>query len=313
MESAATSNQEFVARLRECARSVGSALQLSRLTGIPNSSLSKYFNGTEPPRHNLIKIAAAANVSVAWLVTGEGPGESIGHPASVSFPVGAGMPGLIERINQLIVRGGGIDEISRRTKLSAQRLAQLAQYGQITLFEAYELCGATKAPISWLVYAGRFDPDAMDHVDSLLSQAITKVQVIDEAKTARHGLFGKNQPSLVSDGNFKAIVKLWEAILLRLEPARYRVFEPKDNLMSPTIDPNDVVLVEHMDKPGGPGIYLFHDKGIEFCARAIVTSDVTTFRFDNPKFDPELANRLLSRDADPYCVGRVVGVFGPAH
>jgi len=312
MESAAISNQQFVARLRECARSVGSTLQLSRLTGIPNSTLSKYFNGTEPPRQNLIKIATAANVSVAWLVAGEASGESTSRPVGASTQVEGGLPGLIERINQLIARGGGIDELARRTKLTAQRLAQLAQDGQITLFEAYELCGATKAPISWLVYAGRFDPDAMDYAENLLAQAITKVQVVDEAKTARHGLFGENQPSLASAENIKAIVKIWEAILLRLEPTRYRVFEPKDSLMSPTINPNDMVIVEYMDKPGGPGIYLFHDKGVEFCARALVTSDVTSFRFDNPKFDPQLANRLNSTNADPYCVGRVAWVFGRA-
>lgn len=59
-------------RIRECAEHVGSGNELSRLTGIPRGTLERYMTGREPRAAQLLAIARSANVSLDWLITGEG-------------------------------------------------------------------------------------------------------------------------------------------------------------------------------------------------------------------------------------------------
>ncbi|MEW6125082.1 MAG: helix-turn-helix transcriptional regulator [Pseudomonadota bacterium] len=59
-------------RIRRCAEIVGSGNELSRRTGIPRRSLENYFTGREPQASQLAAIADAAQVSLDWLIRGQG-------------------------------------------------------------------------------------------------------------------------------------------------------------------------------------------------------------------------------------------------
>lgn len=58
-------------RLAECAKKAGGKRALAQAAQISEAQLFRYFNGTEIPVSRLIAIALAANVSPAWLLTGE--------------------------------------------------------------------------------------------------------------------------------------------------------------------------------------------------------------------------------------------------
>jgi hypothetical protein len=53
----------------------GSVTALARAAGIPQSTIRRYFDTSDPPLSALPKLARAGNVSLAWFVTGEGPME----------------------------------------------------------------------------------------------------------------------------------------------------------------------------------------------------------------------------------------------
>jgi hypothetical protein len=63
----------FVQRLEEISAKFGSHMRLAAAAGIPNGTLHGYFTGSEPSRTALVALARAADVSVHWLATGEGP------------------------------------------------------------------------------------------------------------------------------------------------------------------------------------------------------------------------------------------------
>jgi phage repressor protein C with HTH and peptisase S24 domain len=65
----------FGGRLRLLASRAGSVTGLARAAGIPQSTIRRYFDTSDPPLSALPKLARAGNVSLAWFVTGEGPME----------------------------------------------------------------------------------------------------------------------------------------------------------------------------------------------------------------------------------------------
>ena len=63
----------FEERISVLAEQAGSASALARMAGVSESVVRKWRNGTsEPSRPNLIALARATGVSLAWLVAGEG-------------------------------------------------------------------------------------------------------------------------------------------------------------------------------------------------------------------------------------------------
>lgn len=74
--NAPDSNHDFINRFRECCDQLGSVAKLAERIGVHKNTLRKYGQGTEPPRHNLVKIADACGVSVEWLATGREPRRS---------------------------------------------------------------------------------------------------------------------------------------------------------------------------------------------------------------------------------------------
>ena len=63
-------NLAFRERLNECVRRCGNPNQLSKKSGLPISTIVRYFNGSEPTRPMLNALASAAGVSLEWLATG---------------------------------------------------------------------------------------------------------------------------------------------------------------------------------------------------------------------------------------------------
>lgn len=76
----AGSQSEFPDRLRICAERVGNQALLAKKAGISKPTMGDYLaNKSDPSRTRLVAIAEAANVSVEWLATGEGPIERSGE------------------------------------------------------------------------------------------------------------------------------------------------------------------------------------------------------------------------------------------
>ena len=86
-------------RLESLARKVGNLSELARLSGVNNSVLSRCLKGGAPSAANAVAIAAAAEVSLEWFLTGKEPDLTTHHSNSVRIPffqaeASAG-PGLI--------------------------------------------------------------------------------------------------------------------------------------------------------------------------------------------------------------------------
>lgn len=61
-------------RIRDCAERVGSGDALARISGVPRRTLENYLSGkSEPKASALAAIADAADVSLDWLIRGDGP------------------------------------------------------------------------------------------------------------------------------------------------------------------------------------------------------------------------------------------------
>ena len=72
----------FIARMELCADKIGSVSALAKKAGISQSGIRRYFSGGEPTRPHLAALAAAANVSLEWLATGNGePDEEVSAAA----------------------------------------------------------------------------------------------------------------------------------------------------------------------------------------------------------------------------------------
>jgi transcriptional regulator with XRE-family HTH domain len=69
--------KKFPARLQMCVDRVGNQAILAKKSGISKPTIGDYLTGkSDPSRERLISLAKAANVSVQWLATGEGPIDS---------------------------------------------------------------------------------------------------------------------------------------------------------------------------------------------------------------------------------------------
>ncbi len=71
-----TEPNAFRERLRELTRDVGSEAELERRAGLPLGLVSHYtrtHRPSDPSRSNVVRLALAGGVSIAWLAAGIGP------------------------------------------------------------------------------------------------------------------------------------------------------------------------------------------------------------------------------------------------
>lgn len=72
-------------RIKKAAERIGGGADLSRITGIPRSTLEYYFTGkTEPKVSQITDISLKTGVSIEWLATGEGTPEQFCSDFSAS-------------------------------------------------------------------------------------------------------------------------------------------------------------------------------------------------------------------------------------
>lgn len=66
--------EAFAERMKRLLKGYGTASSLAKAVGVSEGAIRKWLHGqAEPGRDNLVALARAAEVSVAWLATGEGP------------------------------------------------------------------------------------------------------------------------------------------------------------------------------------------------------------------------------------------------
>ena len=65
---------QFCSRIREVTEMIGNPNAAAKKAGVTVSSINRWIKGeSDPSRTNLIRMAEAAGVNVAWLATGDGP------------------------------------------------------------------------------------------------------------------------------------------------------------------------------------------------------------------------------------------------
>jgi phage repressor protein C with HTH and peptisase S24 domain len=83
----------FTSRLQAILQQWPSVDRLARATGVSPSAFRKWLRGeAEPSRERLVALAQAADVSVGWLASGEGPEPRLGSASRVAGDVVPGAP-----------------------------------------------------------------------------------------------------------------------------------------------------------------------------------------------------------------------------
>lgn len=314
------SNAAFKARLQTCVQRLGSAYALARKSGIPGSTLKRYFTDSEPTRPKLIAIATAANVPVEWLVAGvgsvepkrpaEGPTEPL--PASATEQVRGRMgEDFYRRLADLVRLHGGVELLSETTGIAVTRIEQLLSGAELTLSEFHTICTSTRTPVAWIYGAKGIDQQDRVVIEHALRDLLAEIEIIEADRPRgfhpRHTL----SHSAWSEGSLPAVFVLWLMILQELRPDYYRIMKVENNLMSPTLERNDIAVVRLRAQPTQPGVYLFKNGPGEFFARCVTVGQPPRFSFDNPQYDKAVANQLLSAGENTECLGYVCFVFGP--
>lgn len=79
-----SSIEELGTRISVVAEAVGDRKTAAKVAGISSDSLQRYIRGdVQPPFHALVNLCKAANYSIEWLASGEGP---MRKPAGVTEP-----------------------------------------------------------------------------------------------------------------------------------------------------------------------------------------------------------------------------------
>jgi len=309
MEDIQLSHSAFAHRLQMCVERAGTLVQLAKSAGLHRNTFGKYLRGTEPPRHNLIKIARAAGVSVNWLMTGENP---VDGPTPGQQAVEGKMPSLlIAAIKEVADSVGGIEIMADLTEISERRLQAIFAGDEMSVSELTLISSRTRTPVSWLLCNKGFDQLDRSVAVSGLERLLSRIEVIEEKRSGKLQRFGL-MPGAWNKAHLSAIFSLWEQIFEKLPPKKYQSFEIQDNLMVPTLELSDIAVVEMESESSKPGIYLFERNGERFFARGLPAAGQISFTFDNPNYrtPPHLAAII---DRETACIGKVVAVFGPPH
>ena len=73
MEEQDDQDQDFAVRVARICEMAGGAAELARRSGLSRRVIDKYIaGGSDPSRQRLVRLAAAADVSLQWLATGKG-------------------------------------------------------------------------------------------------------------------------------------------------------------------------------------------------------------------------------------------------
>lgn len=132
------------ARLKRCAELAGNGDALAQKAAVPRRTLETYLSGrAEPKASRLVAIAGAVDVSLDWLLTGEGPMERGGDHAYTPREQGAAArPGVAEAAETV-----GLDHLDEDTLVAA-----VVAVEEVMAEEGWELDPRTKGQIVGLLY-----------------------------------------------------------------------------------------------------------------------------------------------------------------
>lgn len=313
----------FRERLQSCIDASGSLYALAKKIGSPPNTIRRYFGSSEPTRPKLLSIAEATGVSVEWLATGRGP-RSASHipPSSYSGPATPGAfsdeerpgemgEGFRARVTEAIKLEGGLATVAELSGLTKDRLSKLMLGAEMSVAELSKLSRATRTPVSWLIHGRGFDQTDFVVGEKGAKKLLQEMEMIDERRAAGFRKLGDLDRSAWKEGSLPAIFSLWLKIFEKLGPAFYQIHEVRDNVMSPTLEQNDLVVIELKVEPTTPGIYLLRTGNRQFLARCVAAKDGFSYSFDNKQYNGDTAKRFVEADGQIECVGRAVEVFGP--
>jgi len=315
----------FRERLQSCIDASGTLYALAKKIGSPPNTIRRYFGSSEPTRPKLLAIAAATGVSVEWLATGRGPRLASNiPPASYS---GASLPsafanveqekpsemgeGFRARVAESIKLEGGLEAIAEISGLSKDRLSKIMLGAEMSVAELSKLSRATRTPVSWLVHGRGFDQSDFIVAEKSAKKLLQEMEMIDERRAGGFRKLGDLDRSAWKEGSLPAIFSLWLRIFEKLGPAFYQIHEVQDNVMSHTLEQNDLVVIELKVQPTTPGIYLLRTENRQFLARCVGTPNGYSYTFDNKQYNGDMAKRFVVAGDQIECVGRAIEVFGP--
>ncbi len=294
------------ARLKFCADKLGSINALSKSSGIPHSTLRKYFFGGEPSMRNIVTIARTAEVSIEWLAAGVGPqgyddGSLRKDPlAEQKFQM---------RFDQLLTRFNGVGGLSALTKIPEDRLAQVKAGSELNRTELRVLCQAANVSATWLL-CGNDNQDVPPVADDIVSEVMRAVA--PEGVREAVELFQRITPQF-STAKAYPLDRLFVigSLMSRLPALPLVAHIMRDDSMDPTFRKGDLLIFAGEPRIHESGVYLLADinfKTLMVVRIAVNAGEIKCGRdnksydsFGGFPFDPSLMQchgRLVARITD---------------
>jgi hypothetical protein len=133
---------EFTLRLRELVKRSGGSTAVAKRSKVPIKTLANYLAGREMRRPELVAVAAACNVSLEWLATGNDPAAPAASTAAPT-PASVEPPRLISMVD-LPRMGSAIDIVLDVIHRSGRRYSSAHRARMIVL--SYDVLGEPDDP-----------------------------------------------------------------------------------------------------------------------------------------------------------------------
>lgn len=246
--------------MQEIVDLVGNSSELARRANVSRTAVEKWRKGmSEPSRDNLIALANAANVSVLWIVTGQGEMLSSSKPDSGRRArTGFEEPGPS--------RPYGDAQDGEKTKPAPPGL------------QSGRKAGAAKRP----------QPPLMQNVTTN-NPDFVYIPCLNAAFSANAFISPENEVS----ENYLALRKDWARRTLQLDPTDLALINAPGDSMEPTIRSGDTLLVNTAATQfNNDGIYVLEQNGAMFIKRVQVLFDKSvTIKSDNPAYSEQTLSK----------------------
>jgi transcriptional regulator with XRE-family HTH domain len=245
----ATSQEQFLERLKLCAKKVGSAYALSRKAGLTPSTMMRYFRGSNPTRENLVAIADAAGVDVGWLASGRGTQNA--HLEETNEPQMRGDPlALVQRRLVALVATSDIMRISADFEVDWQVIQSFLNPPPEARDALREFCLRPEFPLRRLLMDSDFATADMTHWDLPGRAMLVVTQDIDFQRLDRAGVaFRNSRPRLDQWIKFydrcrRTLMSAIPLIYNRLPAAIYAMFRVSAAYSTPDFPAGSLLLVD---------------------------------------------------------------------
>ncbi|MBI2518162.1 MAG: helix-turn-helix transcriptional regulator [Opitutae bacterium] len=257
-----STTQTFGQRVAFCSERVGNAAELGRRIGVSHTAIGKYQNEeSEPSVFTVVRMAAAAEVSLEWLATGQG--SAIGP--SVDPRVAHSLSGFGSRLKLAWSRlKRRIGLLNVEMPLKETRIQELIEGAKPELEDVIALSYAELLPLNFILHgagppgAGAYAERKQLSREYSYADFLEKLRAIDGAR--RLDTWGKAilpGVSKTDEGGwrmtiFEAFARLYET----LRPGEYVLHQISDDSMPEIFKVGDLVLAIAEDSPSKPGFYI---------------------------------------------------------